>query len=182
GLVPGRGPVTWPFETKVSGSKPFRSVKRHGSSVVDGSGNPRYRSSRSVLPIRRISPMEDDRVAVGIGAEGHVADPAVLGARELDAFRLELGACSGDVRDAQRDSADVRRELDPVALGLPERERDLAGGHLALVIRIERQLEGLVIEGARPLRVAGRDRDEVDLLDLHQGEDPSRYGAYRRCS
>ena len=41
GLVAGPGPGTWPFETKVSGSKPFRSVKRHGSSVVDGSGNAR---------------------------------------------------------------------------------------------------------------------------------------------
>src|SRR5438132_12533664 len=126
--------------------------------------------------------MQDHVIAVRIGAEGHVADTAVVGSRELDAFRLELGARSRDVRDAQRDAAEVWGEVDSVALGIPEGERHLAGRHLARVVRIERQPESLVVESSRPLGVARRNGYEVDAFGLHQGKEPSRYGAWRRWS
>ena len=41
--------------------------------------------------------MQDQRVAVGIGEERHVADAGVALADELDALRLELGARGGHV-------------------------------------------------------------------------------------
>src|SRR5262245_64096677 len=106
-----------------------------------------------------------------------MADTAVLGTEELDALRLELGPCGRDVGNAKRDSAHHRQELDPVAFRLPESERHLARSDLARVVRVQRQPERLVVEGARPLDVARRDRDEIDSLDLHHGSEPSRYDA-----
>src|SRR4051794_2035512 len=102
--VPGTG--TRPNE---SGSKPRRSVKRHGSSVVDGSGSSRYRVNASALATRRVPPVEHQRVAVGIVEEGHVADARVENvAGELDAPLLELAPRLPDIRHAQCDLRRVR--------------------------------------------------------------------------
>ena len=92
-------------------------------------------------------------------------------------FAFELGLRFLDVRDADGEAADVRLELEPFALGLPERDRHLARPQLLGVVRVERQAEHLVVPGERPRRVARRDVDEVDPLDVHQGVVPSRYGA-----
>src|SRR3954451_3323417 len=80
GHVPGTVPGAWPKE---SGSKPLRSVKRHASSRVVGSGSARERSSRSALDIdlavviRLVAVVEHQRVAVGILEQRHVAHPRV---------------------------------------------------------------------------------------------------------
>ncbi len=66
----------------------------------DNSGTGRRRSIAlgGLLPARRVAPVEDQRVAVGITEGGEVTDPRVprLG-DELDALRLELGASRGDI-------------------------------------------------------------------------------------
>ena len=80
--------------------------------------------------------MEDERVAVRVREEGHVANPGVTLADELDALRLELGAADRDIGDPERDSVCCAgREVDPLVLRLPERQRDVAGLELGRLAR-----------------------------------------------
>ena len=44
-------------------------------------------------------------------------------------------------------------------------------------VRIPCQAERLAVEVVRPLEIGHGHRDEVDALDLHQGVEPSGYGA-----
>ena len=73
-----------------------------------------------------------------------------------------------DVGDPERETGDVRLELDPFVLRLPERQRDLAGGDLFRVRRVGGKAEHVAVPGTRGVGVPGRDVDEVHPLDLHQ--------------
>src|SRR5215216_6146479 len=116
----------------------------------------------------RVSPVEDQRVAVRIGEEGHVADTRVTLADELDALRLQLGARSGDVGDAERDPmAGPTRELDALVLRLPDRECHVSRLELRGLARVLRKTEHVAVERDRTLDVSGWNVDEVDALDLH---------------
>src|ERR1051325_10257918 len=72
------------------------------------------------------------------------------------------------------------KSLDAFPLGLPERERPLAGRQLVGVVRIRGEPERVAVPGTRALGIARGDVDEVDALDGHQGIVPPLYGAQRR--
>src|SRR5919198_6452698 len=121
--------------------------------------------------------VENDDIAVGVLEEAHVADAGVERvAEELDAFRLEFSPRLGDVGDADSEAGLVRLELDPLLLGIPERERHVRGLDLGALVLALRDPEHVAVERDRALDVARGNRDEVDLLDVH-GSRPSRYGA-----
>src|SRR5438094_856368 len=66
-----------------------------------------------------------------------------------------------------REPGDVGLELDALLLGVPERERDVRRLDLRSLVRALRDPEHVAVELDRPLHVARRNGDEVDLLDLH---------------
>ena len=78
-----------------------------------------------------------------------------------------------DVGHADREAGDVRLELDTLLLGIPEGQRDVRRLDFGPLVRALRNPEHVPVELDRPLDVTRRDRDEVDLLDLHQGLVPS---------
>src|SRR5215210_561633 len=96
-----------------------------------------------------------------------MADAAVARADELDALRLELDLGRLDVRHPHREAADARVEVDAFLVGLPERERHLAGRQLVRIPRIDGQTDDLAVPRARGLGVPRRDVEEVDALDVH---------------
>jgi hypothetical protein len=118
--------------------------------------------------------VQDQGVAIGILEESHVADARIPFADEFDALRLELRPRGRHVGDSQRDTVRAAlRELDPLVLGLPDCERDVACLELRRLARVLRQPEHVAIERDRPLDVTRRDVDEIDAFDLHQGSEPS---------
>src|SRR4051794_20951662 len=109
-----------------------------------------------------------------------MADPAVDDlAVELDALRLELGASSCDIRNADRNPRLARRERLADTHRVEDVERDLAERELDVVLALglDRQPERLGVELLRSRNVLRQDGDEVDGLDLHQGSRPSEYRA-----
>jgi hypothetical protein len=122
--------------------------------------------------------VQDERVAVGVLEEGHVANARISLADELDALFLELGTCGSDVVDAKRDAmARPALELDALVLRSPNRQRHVASLEFRGLTRVLGQLEDVSVEGDRALDVTRRDVDEIDSFDPHQGVVPSAYGA-----
>jgi hypothetical protein len=110
--------------------------------------------------------VQDQRVAVRVVEERHVADARVALADELDALRFELGARGGDVLDPERDPVRrARRELDALVLRLPQRERDVPSLELSGLARVLRQLEHVAVERDRPFDVPRRDVHEINSFD-----------------
>ena len=117
---------------------------------------------------RRVPPVEDQRVAVGVCEERHVADTGVAVADELHALLLELGARGRDIGDSQRDPVRrALRKIDPLVLRFPDRERHVSGLELGRLPGILGQPEHVAVERDRALDVPRRDVDEIDTLDLH---------------
>ncbi len=77
--------------------------------------------------------------------------------------------------------AGLGRERLSDARRIEDVERHLAARelHVALALGLDLEAERLRVEALRPRDVLRQERDEVDLLDLHQGVVPSEYGAYR---
>ena len=111
--------------------------------------------------------MQHQVVAVGIGEEGHVADPGVEGlAVELDPLGLELRPRRGDVVDVQRRvRVFLRRELHPLLRRLPDAEAGLPRPDLVLAPLVGPQAERLDVEAPRALGVGRGNADEVGLGD-----------------
>src|ERR1044072_1179309 len=116
---------------------------------------------------RRVSAVQHQVVAVGIGEESHVAHAGVERvAGERDAFALELRARGGDVLDVQREVAVLRGlERHALLLRLPDAEAGLADPELVSRVRVGAQAERLAVELARALGILRRDADEVELRD-----------------
>jgi hypothetical protein len=97
-------------------------------------------------------------------------------ALELDARRLQRGACGGDIGHAQRDGVGARHDL----VRLQQRERQVAGLELREVLvraRIRREPERLAVEALRALEVARPHGEVVGALDADHAVVPSAYGA-----
>src|SRR5947207_609906 len=120
--------------------------------------------------------MQDDCVLVRVDADDHVADTGVPLAHDCNALLLELGLGRLDVVHAQRETRDVRLELDALLLRLPERQRHLACRQLVRVVRVLGEPEEVAVPRAGALGVTRRDVEEVDPLDLHW------CGAYLLCN
>jgi hypothetical protein len=65
----------------------------------------------------------------------------------------------------------------PKRVGSQIARHGLAGPELVLRVGVGPEPEHVGVELARPLTVLRRNRDEVDLADLHQGIVPSENGA-----
>src|SRR5688572_20078232 len=117
--------------------------------------------------MRGVPPVQDDRVAVGVLDEAHVADARVLYTDHLGARRTNLLDRRSHIGDAERDSGDVRGELLAVALRAPESERDVRRLDLGRCMPTDGQTEHVLVEGDCPAHVSRRNGYEVDLLDAH---------------
>ena len=129
--------------------------------------------------MRRVPPVQHQRVPVRIAEEGHVADAGVEGlAVELDARALELGARRRHVRHPQRDVRGVRRrERLADVRRVDQVEADVLAELVlgpGVVAADERQAERLAVEALRALHVRHRHGDEVRALDRDHESLPSR--------
>src|SRR4051794_21988652 len=109
----------------------------------------------------RIPAVQHQRIAVWILEERHMTDARVDGLLlEPHALLEQRLARRLDVLHPERDLARIRCERKVDLLRLPDRERHLPGLHLEADGRVglERQPEGLEVEPARALDVAGRER------------------------
>src|SRR5438132_10665382 len=111
--------------------------------------------------------MKDDGIAIGVLEEADVTNACVDRlSEELDAFGLELLARFRDVVDSQAEARLVRLELEAVLLGIPEGQGDIRRLDLGSGVPALRETEDVAVELDGSLHVEGRDRDEIDLLNL----------------
>src|SRR6476646_4727919 len=113
------------------------------------------RLTRKSVAIGGVTVVEHQVVAVGIGEEGHVADPGVERLTvELDALGFELRSRRGDVVDVQRRvRVFLWGELHPHFRRFPDPEAGVPRPKLELAALVRSQAKGLDVEATRSLGV-----------------------------